>query len=183
MHPTTDCDDLQPVALLPVADGYLFHANGLIHWTNGHHVQNHYALHAYYFITEADSTAPTITTLADSTATTTAPLEITTFRAGVAFDPQEYERVAACSGAERDELFFRYWVLKESFMKATGEGLSLGSSSFHLEFGPPVCVIKDGTQQNYRFLEGDIPGYRYAVCLEGDLPEVQKEIADLREIL
>ena len=90
MHPTTDCDDLQPVALLPVADGYLFHANGLIHWTNGHHVQNHYALHAYYFITEADSTAPTITTLADSTATTTAPLEITTCRAGVAFDPQEF---------------------------------------------------------------------------------------------
>ena len=136
-----------------------------------------------------------------------------------AFDPQEYEQVAACSGAERDRLFFRYWVLKESYMKALGEGLSLGSQAFRFELGDPsvaipdgvrqapgtgqghpsvakadvarqefgaeepIRVIKNGVPQDFSFLEGDIiPGYRYALCLEGPLPRIEAEIVDLRSI-
>ena len=100
-----------------------------------------------------------------------------------ALEPREYEQVAACEGAERDELFFRYWVLKESYMKATGEGLGVGTTSFHIELEPPIRVIRDGALQNFSFLEGgDIPGYRYAMCVEGALPEVQIETVDLRSV-
>ena len=117
-----------------------------------------------------------------------------------AFDPQEYQQVAACSGAERDELFFRYWVLKESYMKALGEGLSLGSQAFRIELGDAprakadeagqeagageqIRVIKDGVPQNFSFLEGGgISGYRYALCLEGPPPRVETEIVDLQGI-
>ena len=98
-----------------------------------------------------------------------------------AFDPQEYERVAVCDGDARDELFFRYWVLKESFMKATGEGLSLPPSSFRVELDPPIRVIQDGALQDFGFQEGALPGYRHAVCLKGALPgEIPLETVDLQ---
>ena len=86
----TDWDDLSPVALLPVSDGYLFHANGLVHWKEGRHVQNHYARAACYFVTEAESAAPTIQTIVDTTAVSGTPTDITTFVAGATYDPQEY---------------------------------------------------------------------------------------------
>ena len=87
----TDWDDLSPVALLPVADGYLFHANGLIHWKDGGlHVQNHYARVASYFVTEAESAAPTIQTATGTTELAGGAKEITTCSAGVTYDPQEY---------------------------------------------------------------------------------------------
>ena len=46
----TDWDDLSPVTLLPVADGYLFHANGLTYWHENSHTLNHYARTACYFV-------------------------------------------------------------------------------------------------------------------------------------
>ena len=84
----TDWDDLCPVALQPVADGFLFHANGLVHWQGGHHVQNHYARSACYFVTEADTPAEALSTL-DVTAQEDAA-EVSTFDAGAVLDPQEY---------------------------------------------------------------------------------------------
>lgn len=96
------------------------------------------------------------------------------------FDFREYERYAACAEEERDVLFFRYWVLKESFMKATGRGLALSPSSFRIELDPPIRVIEDGAQQDYGFLEGSsIPGYRYAACRAGGLEEAPTEFVDL----
>lgn|GEM_PF-210300 len=64
-----------------------------------------------------------------------------------AFDPREYERVAACCGAERDKLFFRYWVLKESYMKALGEGLSLGPQTFRIKLGDAPAFKVDAARQ------------------------------------
>ena len=60
MTPDTDWDDLEEVALLPVADGYLFYANGLTTWRSGVHVNNHYATAACYFVTEAAQATSTI---------------------------------------------------------------------------------------------------------------------------
>ena len=87
----TDPDDLTEVALLPVDDGYLFHANGLSHWNDGKHILNHYALSAGYFVTEADSPAK-LDYAADSlfTAPSDAADTITAFAAGTFYDPQEY---------------------------------------------------------------------------------------------
>ena len=87
----TDPDDLTEVALLPVDDGYLFHANGLSHWNDGQHILNYYARTAGYFVTEADSPAK-LDYAADSlfTAPSDAADTITAFAAGTFYDPQEY---------------------------------------------------------------------------------------------
>lgn len=89
IHADTDWDDLPPVSLLPVADGYLFHANGLLHWKKGRHVQNHYARAASYFITEASTAVPAFPELAAENPTSIDSL-ITTYQANIAHDPQEY---------------------------------------------------------------------------------------------
>ena len=85
----TDWDDLEPVALLPVADGYLFYAYGLTHWQDGRHVLNHYARQGCYFVTEADSDVTPITTVrhGDAPAATST---VTRVAAHYVYDPQEY---------------------------------------------------------------------------------------------
>ena len=49
------------------------------------------------------------------------------------FCRSEYEDIFRCdSKEERAEKFCRYWVLKESFMKATRKGMALKMSSFEI---------------------------------------------------
>lgn len=48
---------------------------------------------------------------------------------------------AAADAEERAALFFRYWTLGEAFIKATGQGLDQGLSSFAFSAdGPPVLT-------------------------------------------
>ena len=84
-----DWDDLEEVALLPVDDGYLFYANGLIHWANGRHVVNHYARAACYFVTEAESAVVPITSVGTAPATN-GEATASHIDAHYVFDPQEY---------------------------------------------------------------------------------------------
>jgi 4'-phosphopantetheinyl transferase len=51
------------------------------------------------------------------------------------FAPEEARVVKSMAPDERSRIFFRFWTLKEAFIKATGEGLSrpLDSFSFTLE--------------------------------------------------
>ncbi len=83
----TDFDDLEEVSLWPVADGFLFYANGLDTWRDGRHVPNHYARAAYYFITEASSAPPAFPT---TTGTTSDTEVVSTFDAYATHNPQEY---------------------------------------------------------------------------------------------
>lgn len=85
-----DWDDLEEVALLPVADGYLFYANGLVHWKNGRHVVNHYARAACYFVTEADSDVEPITSVSAEPETADSEPAASQIDAHYVFDPQEY---------------------------------------------------------------------------------------------
>ena len=82
-------DDLQEVAVLNTKDGLLFHANGLETWRKGHHVPNHYAREACYFVTEADVTTPDIETI-QATREGVSPTAPSIYQAYVAHDPQEY---------------------------------------------------------------------------------------------
>lgn len=62
-------------------------------------------------------------------------------RIGVArrfFHPCEVELLENLSGPQQAELFFRYWSVKESFLKYTGSGLSSPLSGFK------VCFAGDG---------------------------------------
>ena len=83
-----DWDDLEEVSLLPVSGGYLFHADGLLHWKDSRHVRNHYARKASYFVTEADSPVPPFPTA--GTAPSAADGPATTFEAYALCDPEVY---------------------------------------------------------------------------------------------
>ncbi len=84
--------------------------------------------------------------------------------AGRFFCPAEYEQIAG----EKDkvlqqEYFFRYWVLKESFAKATREGLALGMDTFEIMLGNPSVLVKQPENYPERY------HYREAVLRGGEL--------------
>lgn len=77
------------------------------------------------------------------------------------FTEKEYRQVAAQPDEEaRNDMFFRIWTRKESYMKATGLGMHLSPESF--EADPEHGVLE------YHFKEYDLQdGYRYAACGRG----------------
>ena len=85
------------------------------------------------------------------------------------FCREEYEAIMAEENEEkRTEMFYRYWVLKESFMKATGKGMALPLDQFCIRLDkPPVLIRKpEEFSEAYYYCEYD-PGekpYRLAVC-------------------
>lgn len=75
------------------------------------------------------------------------------------FCPAEYGRIAREKDErQRDTLFYRYWVLKESFMKATREGLSLGMDTFEIALGnPPVLTSQpQNFPESYFYIEAGL---------------------------
>ena len=59
------------------------------------------------------------------------------------FCRSEYEDIFRCDSKEaRAEKFCRYWVLKESFMKATRKGMALKMSSFEILLSNPPADKK-----------------------------------------
>lgn len=54
------------------------------------------------------------------------------------FHPSERRWLSALPPSEYDEAFFRLWTLKESYLKATGLGLSGGLESFCVDLGGGV---------------------------------------------
>ncbi len=79
---------------------------------------------------------------------------------------------------EKNERFYRYWVLKEAFMKATRRGMALEMSSFEICLGdPPVlCVQPEEFPEKFYYQEyylEEIP-YRIAVC--SDSPFIDSKI-------
>ena len=68
----------------------------------------------------------------------------------------------------RTELFYRYWVLKESFMKATRRGMALPMDSFCIRMGEPPVLTRQPEEfpEQYHYAEYKIQGlpYRMAVC-------------------
>ena len=97
----------------------------------------------------------------------------------------EYEDIAAQTTPEaRNERFFRYWTLKESFMKATGQGMALPLDAFQIVYGEDISVIQSADQRQYRFAEFDgIPSYRCALCAAGDCRGTVLRMVDLRSAL
>ena len=110
------------------------------------------------------------------------------------FFHDEYERIAAATTeAERCDLFFRYWTLKESFLKVTGRGLSLPLDAFQIVLPPrgaegEIAVVQGVDRRPYRFQEfHDIDGsggsYRCAVCWTDGSSVPAVETVDLARFL
>lgn len=82
------------------------------------------------------------------------------------FHKNEYAclEAAADEDAQR-EMFFRFWVLKESFMKVTGLGMKLALNEFEIRLmdnGVQVLHCVDGLQ--YYFKEFAVEDSHMAVC-------------------
>jgi 4'-phosphopantetheinyl transferase len=94
------------------------------------------------------------------------------------FQKHEYEQLQSLQGTERDELFYRFWVLKESYMKVTGKGICLGPETFGFDLLHGQIIFNGpGEGDEYSFREYSGPqGYRSAVCIHGTA-----EIADMIE--
>lgn len=84
------------------------------------------------------------------------------------FAPEEYEDIIAVQDEqERTRRFYRYWVLKESFMKAVGLGLQLEMKAFRVCLGEQITYEHHINDKNYeaRLYEA-AEGYCMAVCTE-----------------
>lgn len=66
------------------------------------------------------------------------------------------------------EAFYRYWVLKESFMKATRKGMKLGLNEFEIRMEEEPYLIKKPDEYTreyyYREYEDENIPYKMAVC-------------------
>ena len=81
------------------------------------------------------------------------------------FHPEETALLDAQPDAQsRERLFFRLWTLKESFLKATGNGFSQSLGSFSIVWNNGVPVLL-GQEDKWAFREYPAPeGYACAVC-------------------
>lgn len=85
------------------------------------------------------------------------------------FCPEEYDAIIReKSEEERTDLFYRYWVLKESFMKATGRGMALPLDRFCIRAGDPPVLVRQPEEftEHYYYCEYQWAGqpYKMAVC-------------------
>ncbi len=108
--------------------------------------------------------------------------ERSTIRPGVMRFFSEEERRIIEESKQPDRVFFDFWVLKESYMKAVGTGFAKSPSSFF------VCpedgiyrIYEQGVRQRYEcFLFHPKDGYHLAVCTE---VSVSREEPVLEEVL
>ena len=81
----------------------------------------------------------------------------------------EEERAFIQNSADADIAFTQLWCLKESYIKATGEGISRALSELSLNFSQPFSVKGD---PNARFWQYGEPAFQAAICaLEGKDPQ------------
>lgn len=76
-------------------------------------------------------------------------------------------------GQEKNKEFYRLWTMKESYMKMTGEGMSLALNQFELHFEKTVQIYRNGSLQDcflkeYELTQDESRQYRISVCSEED---------------
>ncbi len=102
------------------------------------------------------------------------------------FAGAEYERILACADeASAETLFYRYWTLKESYVKALGAGIGdiFGKAEFvsagagDNAYGEYMTIACGGKDTEYVFREYAVRGYGAAVCAAKDA-----DISDIKLI-
>ncbi len=101
------------------------------------------------------------------------------------FAPDEYNALIGLNTeAERTDMFFRLWTLKESFIKAVGLGMSLPLDSFCITAAKTVKVTQTANKNEYFFAESDlVSGCKCAVCSAFPLDGISFELISPAEIL
>ena len=92
------------------------------------------------------------------------------------FFNSEYESIMRSSNPSNE--FFRYWVLKESYMKYTGLGFNLKLDEFEILIGDEIKLKDD--KNNLKFSLFDVENYKLAACSKYDVKKaVEYNIKDL----
>ena len=101
------------------------------------------------------------------------------------FHPAEYRQLCEAPSEKRNHLFYRFWTLKESYMKMTGEGFHLSPSDFRIGIGEEdIFLEREGIYEACHFAELSLlPSYCCSVCTEGTLPETNVKSLDLRSVI
>lgn len=102
------------------------------------------------------------------------------------FHPAEILKLDACEKDQQADLFFRYWSVKESFLKYTGEGLAASLSGFQVCFEEhKIQIIRKNDQlENVYIHECQIDQeYKCFVCSEkAEIPEIYS-VYDMRSVV
>ncbi|GAC1325530.1 MAG: hypothetical protein NVSMB25_24090 [Thermoleophilaceae bacterium] len=83
------------------------------------------------------------------------------------FSPAECAAIEAVDGADRLDAFYRHWVAKEAYVKATGEGIAATLSAFTVELGPSASIR--GAEERWALTALDV-GTGYAAALVCEQP-------------
>ena len=82
------------------------------------------------------------------------------------FCENEILHLAETLEEKKNEEFYRIWTMKESYMKMTGEGLTLDSKRIEFSLGENVQVYRDGVKVSCAIKEYYLFGYKLTVCSE-----------------
>ena len=100
------------------------------------------------------------------------------------FTKKEYKDIInAKDDEERQKLFFLYWVLKESYIKQNGQGLSQPLDSFEITLGEKKQIDVSSEYNNSDLCLKQInliPGYCIAVCsYDEDIEVINIDLNDV----
>jgi 4'-phosphopantetheinyl transferase len=101
------------------------------------------------------------------------------------FSDDEYKMLMAKSQKDRQDFFFDLWTLKESYIKAVGEGLSLPLKSFTVSFPEKdEITVKSGNKlTNWTLKQYYLdPEYKMSVCAAHKAFPVNVVIKKLEDI-
>lgn len=72
---------------------------------------------------------------------------------------------------EYKEMFYRFWTLKESYLKWDGSGFSKDPKNISLRFNKDMNQIKSSELKVNFYQEKIMKNYFYAICLEDEINE------------
>lgn len=92
------------------------------------------------------------------------------------FTAADNGKLQECSEEEREELFFRMWSIKESYVKLTGKGIGKGLASFEIDWRRgQIQEEKEDEPAAYFTEQTALTGYSFCVCTKEAGAKIQWE--------
>ena len=92
------------------------------------------------------------------------------------FYNSEYKSIM--NAKNKSEEFFKYWVLKESYMKYTGLGMNLALDSFEMVIGDTIKLKDDN--EDLKFNLFNIKNYKVGIASHYDVSElIEYDVSEL----
>lgn len=96
------------------------------------------------------------------------------------FYNSEYENIM--NAKNKSDEFFKYWVLKESYMKYTGLGMNLKLNSFEILIDNEIKLKNDS--KNLKFKLFDIENYKIAISCHYDISKlIEYDVDELYQMM